>query len=114
MFKVFSKLFDANAKELKRLDDIVAEVNSLEKKAKRLKPSDFPKQTEKLKTEINGKSENLEKALPWAYAIVREAAFRVLGERHYDVPHSAFRLPHFTKRHIGEFRNPHFTPLIRR
>jgi len=85
MFGLIKNLFDQNAKEIKRLGARVAEINELEERAKKLKDEDFPKQTAKLKKEIAGQKENLEKALPWAFALVREAAFRVLGERHFDV-----------------------------
>ena len=85
MFKLFGQFFDSNAAEIKKLQKKVDQINELESKAKKLKDLDFPKQTAKLRAEIDGKQGHLEAALPWAYALVREAAFRVLGERHYDV-----------------------------
>ncbi len=85
MLNFLTSLFDSNTKELKRLQLIVEEINQLEPMAKKLKNADFPKETAKLKKQIGGQKDNLEKALPWAYALVREAAFRVLAERHYDV-----------------------------
>jgi preprotein translocase subunit SecA len=85
MFGLIKNLFDQNAKEIKRLSVRVAEINEFEARAKKLKDEDFPKQTARLKKEINGQKENLETALPWAFALAREAAFRVLGERHFDV-----------------------------
>jgi len=85
MINFFKKFFDSNASEIKRLQTIVDRINALEPKVKKLKEQDFPKETAKLKEQINGESKNLEVALPWAFALVREAAFRILGERHYDV-----------------------------
>jgi len=85
MINFFKKFFDSNASEIKRLQTIVERINALEPKVKKLKEQDFPKETARLKEQINGESKNLEAALPWAYALVREAAFRILGERHYDV-----------------------------
>jgi len=85
MLKFLKKFFDSNLGEINRLQKQVLEINELEKKAKKLKDLDFPKQTEKLRKEIDGRKDKLNQALPWAYALVREASFRVLGERHYDV-----------------------------
>lgn len=85
MFKFLKKIFDSNIVEIKRLQKIVNQINDLEKKTKKLKDTDFPKETRKLFQAVNGQTEKLNSVLPWAYALVREAAFRVLGERHYDV-----------------------------
>ena len=85
MFKFFKKLFDYNEKELNKLRKIVEKINKYEKKARILKDEDFPKETQKLKEIINGKEENIEKVLPWGAALVREAARRILNERHFDV-----------------------------
>ncbi len=85
MFGIFKDLFDSNKKELSRLQKIVEEINNLEAKAKKITDSNFKVETEKLKKTINGKAQNLTASLPWAYALVREAAYRVLGERHYNV-----------------------------
>jgi preprotein translocase subunit SecA len=85
MLSFFSKFFDANASEIKRLNSFVEQINAQEKLVKKLKDADFPKQTEKLKKQIAGSKKKMDEALPLAFALVREAAFRVLGERHYDV-----------------------------
>ncbi|MEK7138670.1 MAG: preprotein translocase subunit SecA, partial [Patescibacteria group bacterium] len=45
---------------------------------------DFPKKTQEFKDRL-AKRENLDDILPEAFALVREAAKRNLGERHYDV-----------------------------
>jgi len=85
MFKFLKKLFDFNEKELAKLQKKVEEINKLEDKARVLKDKDFKKETEKLKEKINGRQEELDKHLFWAYALVREAARRVLNQRHFDV-----------------------------
>ena len=71
-------------KDLKHLRPIVEKVNSYEPWAKSLKDEDFPLQTQKFKERLKA-GETLDQLLPEAYALVREASFRVLGERHYDV-----------------------------
>lgn len=85
MFNFLTKFFDFNQKEISRLTKKVQEINSLEDKARKLKDSDFPKETEKLKNSIDGDMEKTHKHLPWAYALVREAARRTLNQRHFDV-----------------------------
>ena len=85
MFNIFKKLFDFNLKEIERIKKIVEEINQSEDKARILKDEDFTKETKKLKEKINGDSSVLTSYLPWAYALVREAARRTLGQRHFDV-----------------------------
>lgn len=84
MLNFITKLFDSNDKEINKLLPVVAEVNSFEKKLEKLKDSDFPKKTQELKSRIE-KGENIYLVLPEAFALVREAAKRTLGLRHYDV-----------------------------
>ncbi len=81
---IFSRLLDLNAREVERLRKIVDKVNALEAKTKKLKDSDFRKKTEEFKKRL-GKGETLEDLLPEAFALVREATYRVLDKRHYDV-----------------------------
>ena len=85
MLGFIKKLFDYNEKQLKRYRKIVEKINSLESEVRRLKDEDFPKETEKLKEQIQTGKKSLDEILPYAYALVREAARRTLGERHYDV-----------------------------
>ncbi len=83
--KFLSKFIKStNQKELDRISKIVNKINSLEKNVKNLGNEDFPKKTEEFKEKIkNGSSLNT--ILPEAFAIVREASFRVRNERHFDV-----------------------------
>ena len=81
---IFSKILDLNAREVDRLKKIVEKINSFEAKTKKLKDKDFAKKTEEFKERLE-KGERLEDLLPEAYALVREASYRVLGMRHYDV-----------------------------
>jgi preprotein translocase subunit SecA len=84
MFNIFKNFLDYNQKEVNRLQKKVDEINSLEDLARKLKDPDFKKETEKLKKQLSSGEKKLDEILPWAYALVREAARRVLGLRHFD------------------------------
>ncbi len=71
-------------RDMKHLSPIVEKINSEEKWAQSLDKEAFSAQTEEWKKEVrDGKS--LDEIMPKAFALAREAARRVLGERHYDV-----------------------------
>ncbi|MCI0572690.1 MAG: preprotein translocase subunit SecA [Myxococcaceae bacterium] len=73
-----------NERELKRAQPIVARINEAETQARALKDEDFPARTAQLRQEVaNGKP--LDELIVPAFALVREAARRVIGQRHYDV-----------------------------
>lgn len=82
---VFQKIFGTKQdKDLKHLHPIVEKVNAKESWAQSLADDQFPQQTALFKQRLaNG--ETLDDLLPEAFALAREAAHRVLGERHYDV-----------------------------
>ncbi len=83
--KVLTVLFGSqNERDVKKLKPLVAAVNAKEDWAKSLAAEDFPKQTAQFKTRLEN-GETLDDILPEAFALAREAAFRVLGERAYDV-----------------------------
>lgn len=84
MFSFFKKLFDYNQKEIDRLRKIVIEINAQEDRARALKNEEFAHETITLKDEIQSKRKKLDDILPWTYALVRESARRILGERHFD------------------------------
>jgi preprotein translocase subunit SecA len=69
---------------LKTLLPILHRINELESWAVSLSADEYPKQTEEFKRRISS-GESLDSILPEAFALVREAARRQLGERHYDV-----------------------------
>ncbi|MEO6508557.1 MAG: preprotein translocase subunit SecA, partial [Patescibacteria group bacterium] len=85
MLNIFKKYFDFNQREINRISQIKDQINELEDKARKLKDTDFPKETEKLKKQLQKSEKTLDEVLPWAYALVREAARRVYGMRHFDV-----------------------------
>ncbi len=78
------RVFDANEREVARLRRQVAEVNALEPQIKQLRDEQFPAKTEEFKERLS-QGETLDDILPEAYALVREAAWRTLGQRHFDV-----------------------------
>ena len=84
MFNILSKFFDSNEKEIKKLKPLVSEINSFEEKIKKLKTEEFPKKTEEFKNRIKD-GESQETILPEAFALVREASQRTIGQRHFDV-----------------------------
>ncbi len=80
--KVFG---DPQKRTLKRLEKKVAEINKLAEKYHAMKVGELKKQTEVLKKNLAKKGASLDTILPDAFALVREAGDRVLGQRHYDV-----------------------------
>jgi preprotein translocase subunit SecA len=83
--KLMQKLFGSdNDRILKRYQRLVVRINQLEPEMQKLQDEDFPKKTEEYKQRLQN-GETLDDLLPEAYALVREAAQRVIGERHYDV-----------------------------
>ena len=73
-----------NDRDVKKLKPIVAQINAKESWAQSLSESDFKNQTEIFKQRLQN-GETLNDILPEAFALAREAANRVLGERAYDV-----------------------------
>ena len=85
MKKILKKVLgDPNARTVKRLKRRVGAINDLEPKYKAMSDAQLGKQTIKLKERLE-KKESLDKILPDAFAVVREAAQRRLGQRHFDV-----------------------------
>lgn len=72
------------SKFLNNTKKIVDKINSLEPDFKKLKNEDFPLKTKEFKDRVK-QGESLDDILPEAFALVREAAFRNINERHYDV-----------------------------
>ena len=80
--KVFG---DPQKRAVKKLQKRVVEVNALADKYKKMKMPELRKQTAVLKERLAKKSVTLDDVLPDAFALVREMADRIIGERHYDV-----------------------------
>ena len=72
-----------NDRYLKKINLLLEEVNKLEPQIEKLTDDDLKNTTLKLK-ELYSSHNDLDLLLPEAFATVREAAKRVLGQRHYD------------------------------
>ena len=80
-----SKFFGSgNQKEIKKIRKIIDQINSIEKSTSLLPDEDFPKKTKEFVDKIK-KGTQLDLIMPEAYSLVREAAKRMIGERHFDV-----------------------------
>ena len=73
-----------NERELKRMRKIVEQINALEPTISALSDADLSAKTPEFKQRFQN-GESLDKLLPEAFAVCREAAKRVMGMRHYDV-----------------------------
>ncbi len=73
-----------NERELKRMRKIVEQINALEPTISTLNDADLSAKTPEFKQRFQN-GESLDKLLPEAFAVCREAARRVMGMRHYDV-----------------------------
>ena len=84
MLKFFKSLLDDNSKQIKKMQKTVDLINSLESDMKKLSDLELQGKTPELKTRVEN-GESLEAILPEAFALVREASWRVLKMRHFDV-----------------------------
>ena len=90
---------DPNKKEVQKHSEVVAHINSLEPQFRALSDDDLKARTAEFrqrlaaetqgieddKERLAGEQDALEEILPEAFAAVREAAMRAIGQRHYDV-----------------------------
>ena len=84
--KALSKIFgDPQKKILKRLRKQVDVINGLNDKYEKMSDKELRAQTDELKKRLSKKNVTLDTILPDAFAVSREAAKRVIGERPYDV-----------------------------
>ena len=84
MLKWLSNLIDSNEKELKRLQPLMSQINSLEPEFEKLTDDELRAKTDEFKARLTD-GEELDEILPEAYAAVREAAKRTIRQRHFDV-----------------------------
>ena len=82
--QTLNKIFKTgNQKELARVKPLVVEINSQEQNFKNLKNDEFITKTQLLKKNLR-EGREITSLIPESFALVREAASRVLNERHYD------------------------------
>ncbi len=84
MLKWLDGLLDSNEREIKRLKPLVTKINSLEPDFKRLTDAELRAKTDEFKARYQDEEE-LDDLLPEAFAAVREAGRRSIGQRHFDV-----------------------------
>jgi preprotein translocase subunit SecA len=83
--RTFSRIFkSSNQQELDKTKNLILAINSKESSIKTLGDSEFKQKTFNLKQSIKD-GRPLNDVIPESFALVREAAKRTLGERHYDV-----------------------------
>lgn len=83
--KALTKVFGSkNDRIIKQLKKTVSQINDLEETVEPLSDEELAAKTQEFKQRYE-QGETLDQLLPEAFAVVREAAKRVLGERHYDV-----------------------------
>ena len=84
--RTFSKIFkSSNQQELDKIQNIIEAVNNKENDIKALSEADFNEKTFNFKKNAQNGSLKIDEIIPESFALVREAAKRTLGERHYDV-----------------------------
>ncbi|MGB8720217.1 MAG: DEAD/DEAH box helicase, partial [Desulfobacterales bacterium] len=85
LINFLTKLFGSkNDRELKKLDPLVAHINSLEADIQKLTDDQLRQQTQLFRERLQ-RGESIQDLLPEAFATVREASRRVLKMRHFDV-----------------------------
>ena len=82
MLKIFKKLFDNEYKELKKFNEIATKIDALDEEYSKLSDKELATKTEEFKHRLaNG--EDLEDILVESFATIREAAYRIIGEKAY-------------------------------
>jgi preprotein translocase subunit SecA len=84
MVRWFSGLIDSNEREVRRLQPLVDDINTLEPDFEKLSDAELRAKTDEFKARLKD-GESLDEILPEAYAAVREAAKRTIRQRHFDV-----------------------------
>merc|ERR1711965_972587 len=84
--RTLSKIFkSSNQQELDKIRNLIQSINSKEEEIKALSEADFKEKTFNFKKNTQNGSVKFDEIIPESFALVREAAKRTLGERHYDV-----------------------------
>ncbi|MGN4780945.1 preprotein translocase subunit SecA [Bacillus cereus group sp. MYBK217-2] len=84
MIGILKKVFDVNQRQIKRMQKTVEQIDALESSIKPLTDEQLKGKTLEFKERLT-KGETVDDLLPEAFAVVREAATRVLGMRPYGV-----------------------------
>ncbi|MBR3210421.1 MAG: preprotein translocase subunit SecA, partial [Bacilli bacterium] len=81
---ILKKLFDHEYKELRRFDTIAQQVMALDEEYSKLTDTELQNKTDEFRERL-GNGETLDDILVEAFATAREAAYRVIGEKHFYV-----------------------------
>ena len=82
----FQKIFGSkNDRYLKKLRPLVQKINALEPEVEKLADEEFPQRMAEYRQAVQEGAKTLDGILPEVFALVREAAKRTLGMRHFDV-----------------------------
>ncbi len=100
---------DSNERVLKKFHPVIEQINSLEQKIEALDKNEIIKNSNVLRERATA-GEDLDELLPEAFALVREAAKRTLGQRHFDVQLMGGITLH--KGHIAEMRTGEGKTLV--
>lgn len=85
MLNWFKKIFgDSNDRTVKELQPLVAEINALSREYEQLSDAALRAKTDAFRARL-ANDETIDDLLPEAFATVREASRRTIGQRHYDV-----------------------------
>ncbi len=84
MFSFLKNIFDDNHRRIAGYQPIVNKINSIEPSIQQLSDSDLAQKTKYFKDQLKS-GKTLDEILPEAFAVVREAIKRTVGERAYDV-----------------------------
>lgn len=84
MKKLIDKIYNYNESELKKINKIVDKIEALDIEISALSNKQLKGKTDEFKKRIKN-GESLNDILPEAFAVVREASYRVLGMKHYRV-----------------------------
>jgi preprotein translocase subunit SecA len=109
MFKLFGGSGDSNEKVIKRLNPIVDKINALEPDFKKLSDTELRAKTDEFKARLKDGA-TLDELMPEAFAAVREAAWRTLGKRHFDVQLMGGMILHYGK--IAEMKTGEGKTLV--
>ncbi|APP79503.1 preprotein translocase subunit SecA [Xanthomonas hortorum] len=98
-----------NERQLRQLTRLVTQINALEPTIEKLSDAELQAKTPEFKQRLAA-GESLDKILPEAFAVCREASRRVLGMRHYDVQLIGGMVLHLGK--IAEMRTGEGKTLV--
>ena len=84
--RTLNKIFKStNQQELDKIQNLIQAINEKESETKSLSEGDFKEKTFNFKKNAQSGLFKINEIIPESFALVREAAKRTLGERHYDV-----------------------------